>query len=191
VIGTVFDKTMVEGVEGHDAQTINLAPSQGAYVEFTRDQEGTYPFLTHAFGDMVKGAIGVLKTKHAPAGAGHSMDDGDHAAMDHDAAAAGDVNVKLGEMYVKADKPSFKAGTVKFAVTNEGQTAHGFAIVPAPAKVDGGTLDESAFVAKGKQINGGESETVSADLKPGDYELVCFLAGHYMAGQKLAFKVDA
>ncbi|HWK26910.1 MAG TPA: multicopper oxidase domain-containing protein [Solirubrobacter sp.] len=184
IIGTVFDKTMVEGVEGHDAQTINLAPSQGAYVEFTLDNEGTYPFLTHAFGDMVKGAMGVLKTKHAPAGAGHSMDD-------HPAAAAGDVNVKLGEMYVKADKPSFKAGTVKFAVTNEGQTAHGFAIVPAPAKVDGGMLDESAFVAQGKQLAGGEAETVSADLEPGEYELVCFIPGHYMAGQKLPFKVDA
>jgi hypothetical protein len=66
VIGTVFDKTVVEGVEGHDGQTINLAPSQGGYVEFTLDEEGSYPFVTHAFGDMVKGALGVLKTKHAP-----------------------------------------------------------------------------------------------------------------------------
>ena len=64
VIGTVFDKTVVEGVEGRHAQTINLAPSQGAYVEFTLAEEGTYPFVTHAFGDMVKGALGILKTEH-------------------------------------------------------------------------------------------------------------------------------
>ena len=69
VIGTVFDKTMVEGVEGSHAQTINLAPSQGGWVEFTLDQEGTYPFVTHAFGDMVKGSVGVLATEHAPGGA--------------------------------------------------------------------------------------------------------------------------
>jgi nitrite reductase (NO-forming) len=68
VIGTVFDKTMVEGVEGGHAQTINLAPSQGGWVEFTLDQEGTYPFVTHAFGDMVKGSVGVLATEHAPGG---------------------------------------------------------------------------------------------------------------------------
>ena len=69
VIGTVFDKTMVEGVEGAHAQTINLAPSQGGWVEFTLDEEGTYPFVTHAFGDMVKGSVGVLATENAPGGA--------------------------------------------------------------------------------------------------------------------------
>ena len=67
VIGTVFDKTMVEGAPGHDAQTINLAPSQGGWVEFTLDEEGSYPFVTHAFGDMVKGAVGVLATENAAA----------------------------------------------------------------------------------------------------------------------------
>ena len=66
VIGTVFDRTVVEGQVGRDAQTINLAPSQGGWVEFTLDEEGTYPFVTHAFGDMVKGALGVLATPHAP-----------------------------------------------------------------------------------------------------------------------------
>jgi nitrite reductase (NO-forming) len=69
VIGTVFDRTMIEGVAGRHAQTINLAPSQGGWVEFTLDEEGTYPFVTHAFGDMVKGSVGVLATEHAPGGA--------------------------------------------------------------------------------------------------------------------------
>jgi len=68
VIGTVFDKTMIEGVPGRHAQTVNLSPSQGGWVEFTLDEEGTYPFVTHAFGDMVKGSVGVLATQHAPGG---------------------------------------------------------------------------------------------------------------------------
>ena len=29
----------------------------------------------------------------------------------------------------------------------------------------------------------------TADLKAGAYELVCFVPGHYVAGQKLAFTV--
>jgi len=66
VIGTVFDRTVVEGTVGRDSQTVNLAPSQGGWVEFTLDKEGTYPFVTHAFGDMVKGATGVLATEGAP-----------------------------------------------------------------------------------------------------------------------------
>jgi len=70
VIGTVFDRTVVEGTVGHDAQTISLAPSQGGWVEFTLAEEGNYPFVTHAFGDMVRGAMGVLATTHAPKAAG-------------------------------------------------------------------------------------------------------------------------
>jgi nitrite reductase (NO-forming) len=65
VIGTVFDKAVSDNGVARDVQTVNLAPSQGGYVEFTLDEEGTYPFVTHAFGDMVKGAVGVLATKGA------------------------------------------------------------------------------------------------------------------------------
>jgi uncharacterized cupredoxin-like copper-binding protein len=50
-------------------------------------------------------------------------------------------------------------------------------------------LDPSTLVAKGKELAAGAGETVTAQLKPGSYELVCFLAGHYAAGQKLAFQV--
>jgi nitrite reductase (NO-forming) len=72
VIGTVFDKTVIEGQVGEHAQTVNLAPSQGGWVEFTLDDEGNFPFVTHAFGDMVKGAQGVLQTEHSAAkGMGH------------------------------------------------------------------------------------------------------------------------
>ncbi len=60
VIGTVFDRTVVEGTVGHSVQTINLAPSQGGWVEFTLERKGTYPFVDHAFADMGKGAAGVL-----------------------------------------------------------------------------------------------------------------------------------
>jgi nitrite reductase (NO-forming) len=66
VIGTVFDRTVIEGQVGHSSQTVNLAPSQGGWVEFDLDQEGNYPFVNHAFGDMVKGSLGVLRTENAP-----------------------------------------------------------------------------------------------------------------------------
>ena len=70
VIGTVFDRTVIEGTVGRHVQTVNLAPAQGGWVEFTLDAEGNYPFVTHAFGDMVKGALGILHTEKAPKGAG-------------------------------------------------------------------------------------------------------------------------
>jgi nitrite reductase (NO-forming) len=71
VIGTVFDRTVIEGQVGAHAQTVNLAPSQGGWVEFDLAEEGSYPFVTHGFGDMTKGALGIIRTEHAPAAAGH------------------------------------------------------------------------------------------------------------------------
>jgi uncharacterized cupredoxin-like copper-binding protein len=194
VIGTVFDRTVVEGAVGHDAQTINLAPSQGGWVEFTLEEEGTFPFVTHAFGDMVKGALGVLATPNAAkSGGAHDMGGGSHAATATEqpasAGAAADVNVTLGDMYVKADKPSVKAGEVTFAVKNEGATMHGMAMAIAPVDAPGGMLDENALLAKGKELAGGETDVVTADLKPGSYELVCHVPGHYAAGQKIPFEV--
>jgi uncharacterized cupredoxin-like copper-binding protein len=82
-----------------------------------------------------------------------------------------------------------KAGKVTFAVKNTGATIHGLGVVPAPAKVAGGTLDPGAFVARGKDVAPGTSAMLTANLKPGRYELVCTIPGHYAAGQKLPFEV--
>jgi FtsP/CotA-like multicopper oxidase with cupredoxin domain len=186
VIGTVFDTTHVEGVVGHDAQTVSFAPSQGGWVEFTLDHEGNYPFVTHSFGDMVKGAAGILHTTGAP----KVVAPAPAATPGHDMGAMkADVNATMGEMFVKADTTSVKAGKVTFAVKNTGGTMHGLAIVADPPKAPGGMLDQSTFLAKGKELPAGAGDMVTADLKPGSYELVCFLPGHYAAGQKLAFQV--
>jgi uncharacterized cupredoxin-like copper-binding protein len=100
-----------------------------------------------------------------------------------------DVNTTLGEMFVKADTTTVKAGKVMFAVKNTGATMHGLAIVKAPAKAAGGMLDEGTFVAKGKDLAAGATDMLMATLAPGRYELVCYMPGHYAAGQTLPFQV--
>jgi nitrite reductase (NO-forming) len=185
VIGTVFDRTTVEGTVGHDSQTVNLAPSQGGWMEFTLDQEGNYPFVTHSFGDMVKGAAGILHTPGAPAVPKPTAPPKPGAS----AGAAGGIGITFGDMWIKSSADSVKAGKVTFNVANQGQTTHGFAIVPAPAKVSGGMVDETTFVASGDHLPAGGSGTVTADLKPGTYELICHIPGHYAAGQKMTFEV--
>src|SRR4051795_6279710 len=91
VIGTVFDRTTVEGTVGHDSQTVNLAPSQGGWMDFTLDQEGNYPFVTHSFGDAAKGAAGMLHTTGAP------MPPKAPATPKPGAAAAGAVGITFGD----------------------------------------------------------------------------------------------
>ena len=183
IIGTVFDRTVIEGTAGHDSQTINLAPSQGGWTEFTLAQEGNYPFVTHSFGDMVRGAAGILHTAGAPALP-------KAAAPAAPAAAAGGVGVTLGDLWVKTATPTTKAGKVTFNVKNTGATMHQFAIGADPLAMDGGDPAPSAAIAKGEMLHTGDTESVSADLKPGKYILYCLMGGHYAAGQHIPFTVS-
>jgi len=67
VVGTIFDNVIKEGIElqrgnaGHwGSQGVDLAPAQGAIIEFTPVQDGMYPFVTHAFNFVTHGAIGIF-----------------------------------------------------------------------------------------------------------------------------------
>ena len=68
VVGTIFDTVVKEGValargnEGNwGAQAVDLAPAQGAFVEFTTAEDGLYPMVTHAFNFVGRGALGLVQ----------------------------------------------------------------------------------------------------------------------------------
>jgi nitrite reductase (NO-forming) len=68
VVGTIFDTLYKEGayrlrpdsVRG-GAQALDLQPAQGGFVEFTLDEEGLYPIVTHKFANVPKGALGLFQ----------------------------------------------------------------------------------------------------------------------------------
>ena len=93
-------------------------------------------------------------------------------------------------MWVKADKPSVKAGEVTFAVDNEGATMHGMALAPHAREGRRAGCSTRARCSAGARSSPAASPISSPpSSKPGAYELVCFLPGHYAAGQKLPFAV--
>ncbi|HWP62289.1 MAG TPA: multicopper oxidase domain-containing protein [Candidatus Binatia bacterium] len=68
VVGTIFDTVIKEGVvlaRGNagnwGSQAVDLAPAQGAIVEFTTAEDGLYPFVTHAFNFVGRGALGLVQ----------------------------------------------------------------------------------------------------------------------------------
>jgi nitrite reductase (NO-forming) len=78
VIGTVFDTMYKEGTyllqpdaRQGGAQALDLQPSQGGFVEFTFDEPGLYPFVTHMFANASKGAFGVFQAGEVTGDAGH------------------------------------------------------------------------------------------------------------------------
>ena len=75
VVGTIFDRAWIDGIHPENLsvgnQTLNLSASQGAVAEFTLSEEGTYPFVSHDFTSVAKGAVGLFATEHAKVSASH------------------------------------------------------------------------------------------------------------------------
>jgi nitrite reductase (NO-forming) len=64
VVGTVFDAVYVNGNPANKLvglQSVTIGPGDGAVVEFTLDEPGTYPFVNHAFGHASHGAVGLFQ----------------------------------------------------------------------------------------------------------------------------------
>jgi len=68
IVGTIFDRVVKEGVElrvgnagRYGSQAVDLAPAQGAFVEFTMAEDGLYPIVTHAFNFVGRGALGLFQ----------------------------------------------------------------------------------------------------------------------------------
>lgn len=79
IVGTVFDTVYKEGTyllrpnDTHGgAQALDLQPAQGGFVEFTFDEAGLYPIVTHKFANVGKGALGLFQAgETATAAGGH------------------------------------------------------------------------------------------------------------------------
>lgn len=64
VIGAIFSDTYADGNPANHMvgnQTVTVPPGGGTMVELTIPQAGLYPFVTHSFADVGKGALGLLK----------------------------------------------------------------------------------------------------------------------------------
>ncbi|MEO8252378.1 MAG: multicopper oxidase domain-containing protein [Chloroflexota bacterium] len=69
IVGTIFDTVTKEGIHlvpGNDgnwgSQAVDLAPAQGAMIEFQTAEDGLYPMVTHAFNFVGRGALGLFQS---------------------------------------------------------------------------------------------------------------------------------
>lgn len=102
------------------------------------------------------------------------------------------------EWSVEADATSAMAGEVTFTVTNDGTIGHEFLVVKTDFESGRIPLDGDRFpepteglevVDEIGEFPKGTTKTLTVDLEPGKYQLVCNLPGHYAAGMHTAFEV--
>ncbi|HJN92352.1 MAG TPA: hypothetical protein QGF05_06465 [Dehalococcoidia bacterium] len=109
------------------------------------------------------------------------------------------VEITLTEWSVAASAFSASGDTIIFNVTNRGRLPHELAIVASfadpgqlPLDASASVVDESrvAVVRRLPAFAAGGPRSLSVDLAPGRYLLICNVPGHYVAGMTSAFRVN-
>jgi len=66
VVGAIFDRVFLDGSLAHPlegVQTVTVPVGGGAIFETRLVEVGTYPFVSHAFADATKGAVGMFEAQ--------------------------------------------------------------------------------------------------------------------------------
>ena len=90
------------------------------------------------------------------------------------------VEVSVADFMIEPSTYEVDGPTVSFAVTNDGPTPHNFTVRD---------LDDQVVMAT-SDLAIGASETITADLEPGDYTVFCSLAGHESLGMSGTLTVE-
>ena len=107
------------------------------------------------------------------------------------------VAVELSEFAIAVDPTGAASGTISFSVANAGGVFHNLRVIrsdaaPDALPVEAGQVPEGqvGVVGRIEEFAGGGSESITLDLGPGSYLLICNVAGHYQLGMTTAFTVQ-
>ena len=111
----------------------------------------------------------------------------------------GDVQlvVELTDYKVIPNVATVRAGETKIGVRNRGSQPHDLVVLrtdlaPDRLPYDAGKAkaDESGSVARTKELRAGGTAAVTVTLEPGQYVLICNVAGHYRLGMRTSLRVE-
>ena len=113
----------------------------------------------------------------------------------------GGVDATLADFSIVLASPSAPSGSVTFNVTNDASQVHEFVVFRTDLGEDAlptdenGDVDEEGstqltLVDEIEDIQGGAQPSLTVDLEPGHYVVVCNLPGHYRQGMYASFTVS-
>jgi uncharacterized cupredoxin-like copper-binding protein len=116
-----------------------------------------------------------------------------------DSAASG-VGATEKDFSIALDPSTASAGSVTFNIDNQGPATHEFVVFKTDLAPDAlptasdGTVDEEGkgvqHIDEVEDIAAGSTETLTTDLKPGSYVVICNLPGHYQQGMHAPLTVS-
>ena len=113
-----------------------------------------------------------------------------------DGVVTGDVIVTMKDLSLAVTPGTFSVGDITFGIQNDGPSAHEFVILrtddaPEALPVENGLVpeDQVDLVDEAEDIAPGTSTSLTVNLEPGSYVLICNLPAHHEAGMHAAFTV--
>jgi len=111
--------------------------------------------------------------------------------------STGPIAVTLTDKGVVLEQTTVNGGAVTFTVKNAGTVTHELLVVKtdiAQDKIQVSSDDPNKMSEEGSQgetgdLAAGESKTITFNLAPGKYVLMCNQPGHYMVGMHIGFLV--
>jgi uncharacterized cupredoxin-like copper-binding protein len=114
--------------------------------------------------------------------------------------SSGGVGATEKDFAITLDSSSANAGSVTFNIENQGPSTHEFVVFKTKLAQDqlptgnDGTVDEEAkgldHVDEVEDIAAGSSQTLTTNLDPGSYVVICNLPGHYAQGMHAELTVS-
>ena len=119
------------------------------------------------------------------------------AAGGRAAGGGGAVTATLGDLTLKLDTNTGKAGAITFKADNKGALPHELVVIKTDLAADklpqkDGLADETAnkVIGKIQNVAPGKADSKAITLDAGKYVILCNVAGHYAGGMTAAFTVQ-
>ena len=90
------------------------------------------------------------------------------------------IRVALNEFTIELDKSAVPAGLITFEIENVGATEHELVLEPSGAYDEPFETGGKASEVEG--IQPGSTVSFEWTLEPGEYQLACYVGGHFEAG---------
>lgn len=183
-----------EGIEAIDE--IKEFEPNTAEVLSVELEPGSYQVLCNIAGHYKNGMFQAFEVVEGDGPTGEMSSEGESADGDM---VSNDISGSVTEWSVSVNAHEAFAGDVKFTMMNSGTIPHEFIIVKTDYKLGEIPLGENnRFDEAGEGLEAiGEipewemntTESVTLNLSPGNYQLLCNIAGHYKNGMHTAFTV--
>jgi plastocyanin len=98
------------------------------------------------------------------------------------------INATEKDFAIALDKSSVPAGTITFSIKNNGPSPHNLGVVPGNGASKSGGITGKP-IKESENIDNGKSATLTVDLQPGTYQVVCSIPGHVQLGMIMQLTV--